>query len=246
MRHPERPPAVLLVEDEETIARFIRTALEDQGFRVAQAASGAAALRLAEADPPDVVLLDLGLPDMGGLDVLRRLRSWSAVPVIIISARGQEAEKIAGLDGGADDYLTKPFSIPELLARVRVATRHAERLHAREQVAVFASGGLRVDLAARRVWTGAGEVQLSPVRFDVLAVLVRNAGRVVTHRQLLREVWPGSDAGPESVRIYVHQLRHLLEANPARPRYLKTEPGVGYRLVVDEDRPEREESGARP
>lgn len=225
---------VLVVEDEARIRRFLRSSLEDADFRVEETALGQTALSLAGSQPPDIVLLDLGLPDMDGLEVLKRIREWSPVPVIIISARGQEADKIAGLDAGADDYLTKPFAVGELLARVRVALRHAAR-KGDEAPALYEVTGLKVDLALRRVWAAGAEVHLSPIQYKVLSVLVRNAGKVVTHKQLLREAWgEDSEAGPESVRIFVHQLRHKIEPNPVRPKFLKNEPGVGYRLLAED------------
>jgi two-component system KDP operon response regulator KdpE len=221
---------VLIVEDELAIVRFLRASLQEQRFHVFESTTGRGALELAVAKKPDVVLLDLGLPDMDGLDVLKRLRDWSSAPVIVLSARGQEQDKIAALDQGADDYLTKPFGVAELIARIRVALRHARRGGEGDEP-VFEHDGLKVDLAARRVWARKKEIHLSPMQYDVLAVLVRNAGRVVGQKQLIKEVWKDAgQASPESVRIFVHQLRHKLEADPVRPKHLKTEPGVGYRL----------------
>ena len=221
---------VLVVEDELAIVRFLRASLQEQRFQVFEAMTGRGALELAVSKKPDVVLLDLGLPDMDGLEVLKRLRDWSSAPVIVLSARGQEQDKIAALDRGADDYLTKPFGVAELSARIRVALRHARR-GGEKEAPIFEHDGLKVDLAARRVWARRKEIHLSPMQYDLLAVLVRNAGRVVGQRQLIKEVWKESgQASPESVRIFVHQLRHKLEADPVRPKHLKTEPGVGYRL----------------
>ncbi|MCX5795619.1 MAG: response regulator [Elusimicrobia bacterium] len=226
---------VLVVEDELPILRFLRSALQENGFRVIEATDGRSALESAAARKPDMVLLDLMLPDMDGIDVLKRLRQWTAAPVIILSARGQENDKIAGLDAGADDYLTKPFGVEELLARMRVAFRHAEQ-RPEDQPPVYEHEGLKVDLAARRVWVRKKEVRLSPLQYELLAVLVRNAGRVVVQKQLIREVWhEAGDASPESVRICVHQLRHRIEGDPVRPRHIKTEPGVGYRLEAPSD-----------
>ena len=224
-------PVLLVVEDELAIRRFLRTALRAQGYTLFEAATGTEALTLAARERPDLILLDLGLPDLDGLDVLGRLREWSTVPVIILSARGQEADKVRGLDAGADDYLAKPFGVPELLARLRVALRH------RSGTAdpVFTAGGLSVDLAAHRVTRDGSDIHLSPRQFRVLAVLVRHAGRVVTQQQLIREVWgEASDATSDSVRIAMHGLRHRLEPDPVRPRWLRTEPGIGYRLVGEE------------
>ena len=221
---------VLIVDDELPILRFLRASLTEAGFRVVEAANGGMALELAVSKKPDVILLDLGLPDMDGLDVLKRLRQWTEAPVIVLSARGEESDKIEGLDSGADDYLAKPFGVEELLARIRVALRHAE-LSGLEPEAVYEHEDLRIDLSLRRVWRGKKEVRLSPLQYRLLAVLVRSAGRVASHAQLLKEAW-GADgsATPESLRLIVHQLRHRIERDPVRPRHLKTEPGVGYRL----------------
>jgi len=180
------------------------------------------------------VLLDLGLPDMDGVDVARRLREWSRAPIIVLSARGQEKDKIEALDAGADDYLTKPFGVGELLARMRVGLRNAARRAAAGGEAIFATGDLRVDLGARRVFVASREVRLTRTEYRLLAALVQNAGKVMTHRQLLREVWgPGSVDQSHYVRLYMAQLRHKLEQDAARPRYLLTETGVGYRLLAD-------------
>lgn len=227
--------SILVVDDELSILRFLRPSLEAGGFKVLEASTGKAALELAAAGKPDVVLLDLGLPDMDGLDVLARLREWTAAPVIVVSARGRESDKIAGLDSGADDYLTKPFGVDELLARVRVALRHAERAGEGPEP-VYVHGDLRIDLPARRVWLGRKEARLSPHQYELLAALARSSGRVVGQRQLLKAIW-GSEAGatPEGLRILVHQLRHRIERDPVRPRHLKTEPGVGYRLEAPDD-----------
>ena len=225
---------VLIVEDEAAIVRFLRPALEGEGFRIVEASRGSQALELAAKCKPDVVLLDLGLPDMDGLEVLKGLRRWTAAPVIVLSARGQERDKIAGLDAGADDYLAKPFGVEELLARIRVALRHADRAGG-EPDPVYEHGDLKVDLARRKVWVGRKEARLSPFQFALLAVLVRNAGRVVSHAQLMKELWPGGDGTPESVRLLVHQIRHRLEREPVRPKHFKTEPGVGYRLEAEDE-----------
>ena len=228
MGEPEK--LVLVIEDELAIVRFLRASLQERRFKVLEAVNGKTALDLAATKKPDIILLDLGLPDMDGLEVLKRLRQWTSAPVIILSARGQEGDKILALDKGADDYLTKPFGVAELMARVRVALRHAER-SGKEEEPVFEHDGLKVDLAARRVWVRKKEMHLSPHQYDLLAVLVRNAGRVVSQKQLIKEVWKGSEeTTAESVRIFVHQLRHKIEPDPVRPKHLKTEPGVGYRL----------------
>jgi two-component system KDP operon response regulator KdpE len=187
----------------------------------------------ASTRAPDLILLDLGLPDVDGVEVTRRLRQWSATPIIVLSARGQENDKIDALDAGADDYLTKPFGTGELLARMRVALRNAART-SRDGDPVFTVDELRVDLGARRVFVGEAEVHLTRTEYNLLATLVKHAGRVLTHRQLLKEVWgPGAVGESHYVRVYMGQLRHKLERDPARPRYLLTETGVGYRLKVD-------------
>ncbi|MBZ5590293.1 MAG: response regulator [Acidobacteriia bacterium] len=224
-------PTVLLIEDDPQIRRFLRATLPAHGFRLIEAEAGERGLVEAATRNPEVVLLDLGLPDIDGLEVTRRLREWSAVPIVVLSARGLERDKVAALDAGADDYLTKPFGVEELLARLRVALRHASRAGGDVPGPVFAAGGLEVDLAARRVRTAGQEVHLTPTEFRLLAVLVKHAGKVVTQRQLLVEVWgPGAAGNAHYLRVQMHGLRHKLEKTPARPRYLITEPGVGYRL----------------
>ncbi|MBI5244433.1 MAG: response regulator [Elusimicrobia bacterium] len=230
----ERAKCILIVDDEKAIQRFLRASLEEAGFETVEASTGRAALDLSVVRRPDVVLLDLGLPDMDGLDVLKRLREWTSVPIIILSVRGEESDKIAGLDLGADDYLTKPFGVEELLARIRVVLRHVER--AREDAEpVYRHEDLRIDLVARRIWLGKKEVRLSPLQYTLLSSLVRNAGRVVSQRQLLKEIWPDGGNTPEALRILVHQTRHRIERDPVRPRHLKTEPAVGYRLEAPEE-----------
>jgi two-component system, OmpR family, KDP operon response regulator KdpE len=226
---------ILLVEDDPQIRRFLRAALPAHGFLLLEAESGAAGLTEAATRAPEVVLLDLGLPDIDGLEFIRRLREWSAMPVIVLSARGLERDKVAALDAGADDYLTKPFGVEELLARLRVALRHrAATGAAGAPASTFAVGDLSVDLAAHIVRVGGREVRLTPTEFRLLAVLVRHAGKVVTHRHLLVDVWgPGSAENTHYLRVQMHGLRHKLEETPARPRYLITEPGVGYRLRDD-------------
>jgi two-component system KDP operon response regulator KdpE len=224
---------ILVVEDEIQMRRFLRVALEGHGYRFSEATGGEEGLVQAATRNPDVVLLDLGLPDLDGLEVVRRLREWSDVPVIVISAREQEEDKVRALDGGADDYLTKPFGAEELLARIRVALRH-RRASEGEGDPVFVMGEVRVDQGRRQVTLGGREVHLTPLEYRLLAVLVRNAGRVMTHAHLLREVWGAAYAGQNHyLRVYMAQLRRKLEADPARPRYLINEPGVGYRLRTE-------------
>jgi two-component system KDP operon response regulator KdpE len=226
-------PLVLVVDDETGIRRFLKVALTARGFRVAEAGTAAEAVDAVASSRPDVVILDLGLPDRDGLDVTRDLREWTGVPIVVLSARDREADKVRALDLGADDYLTKPFGTEELLARLRVALRHAE-LRSAAQPPVFRCGGLAVDLAHRQVLVDGAEVHLTPIEYKLLAYLVLHAGKVLTHRQLLRAVW-GPEYGDENhyVRVYMAQLRHKIEAEPARPRYIRTEPGVGYRLVEE-------------
>jgi two-component system, OmpR family, KDP operon response regulator KdpE len=206
----ETDKTLLVIEDEPAILQFLRSSLDDAGWKTIEATTGRLGLNLAASKKPDVILLDLGLPDKDGLTVLKELRQWTSAPIIIISARGQEKDKITGLDAGADDYLTKPFSIAELKARLRVALRHAERGPG-DSPPLYEHEALKVDLVLRRVWLRNKEIHLSPVQYDVLAVLVRNAGRIVSQKQLMKEVWgESSEVTPESVRIFVHQLRKKL------------------------------------
>jgi len=225
-------PLILLIEDEPQMRRFLRVALEGSGYRYLEAATGQEGLALAVQHRPEAILLDLGLPDMDGLDLMTRLREWSRTPVIVISARGQETDKVGALDAGADDYLTKPFGTRELLARIRVALRHADPEAAEEPV--FVLGRWRVDLAKRQVLVEGREVHLTPLEYNLFTTLIHHAGKVVTHRQLLKEVWGGAaGAQPLYLRVYMTQLRHKLEEEPSRPKYLQTEPGVGYRLFIE-------------
>jgi len=219
---------VLVVDDEPAIRRFLRVSLSAHGYAVFEADSGQAALSAVVADRPDLIILDLGLPDLDGTEVARLLREWTRIPIIILSVRGQEADKIAALDAGADDYLTKPFGAGELLARMRVALRRASRSGVQP---IFTSGDLVVDLARRVVTVAGREVQLTPTEYDLLRVLVTDAGKVLTHRQLLRQVWGvGYDQEVHMLRVNISNLRRKIEPDPARPRYILTEPGVGYRL----------------
>jgi len=228
-------PTVLVIEDEPQIRRFLRATLPAHGYRLLEAETAHDGLTQAAMYQPELIILDLGLPDLDGLEVTRRLREWTTIPILVLSARGQETDKVVALDTGADDYLTKPFGIQELLARMRVALRHATHLTQEPGEPVFTIGELRVDLGHRRVYVANQEVHLTPIEYKLLTVLVRYAGRVVTQRQLLQEVWgPHQTSTTHYVRVYMGQLRHKLEANPARPRYLVTEPGVGYRLKTDD------------
>jgi len=227
-------PLILVVEDEPQMRRFLRGSLGTHGYRVVEATRAEEGLAQAAAQNPDVILLDLGLPDLDGLEVTKRLREWTSLPVIVISARGQDEDKVRALDAGADDYLTKPFSVAELLARIRVALRHASRGASGQEESSFEVGDLRVDFARRQVFVCSKEVHLTPTEYKLLGLLARHAGRVLTHRQLLKEVWgPHYVERTEYLRVFVGQLRQKLEATPARPRYLMNEPGVGYRLKVD-------------
>lgn len=228
-------PTVLVIEDEPQIRRFLRATLPAHGYRLLEAGTAQDGLTQAAMHQPELIILDLGLPDLDGLEVTRRLREWTTVPILVLSARGQETDKVVALDAGADDYLTKPFGTQELLARMRVALRHAAHLRQEPQEPVFTVGDLRVDLTHRHVDVANQEIHLTPIEYKLLTVLVRYAGRVVTQRQLLQEVWgPHQTSATHYVRVYMGQLRHKLEANPARPRYLVTEPGVGYRLKTDD------------
>ena len=226
-------PVVLIIEDEAQMRRFLRASLTSNGYQVVETDTAEAGLAQAAARNPELVLLDLGLPDQDGLVVTQRLREWAKTPIIVISARGREEDKIQALDAGADDYLTKPFGVGELLARIRVALRNAARGELGSSQ--FSVGPLKVDLVRRQVLVKGQEVHLTPIEYKLLATLVKHAGRVITHRQLLREVWgPNSSDQTQYLRVYMGQLRHKLEENPSRPQFLTTEPGVGYRLRVPE------------
>jgi len=226
-------PLVLVVEDERPIRTFLRATLESHAFRVAEVATGAEALAHAVADAPDVVILDLGLPDMDGVDVIGRLREWSQAPIVVLSARGAEQDKVDALDRGADDYLTKPFGVKELMARIRVALRNrARQASTAEEDTTFGVGDLAVDFAKRRVSLSGDLVHLTPIEYRLLTTLARHAGKVLTHRFHLREVWgPDHSDDARYVRVFVAQLRRKIEPDPSRPRYVLTEQGVGYRLV---------------
>ena len=229
----EPRPTILLVEDEPEIRRFMRATLGAEGYRVVESPSGRRGSIDAATHKPDLAIVDLGLPDFDGVEVIRRIRAWSPMPIIVLSARVHERSKIGALDAGADDYVTKPFAIGELLARIRAGLRHVVRAPSGGQVMAFEDA--TIDLEARRVTRGGKEIRLTPIEFRLLAALARHAGMVVTQRQLLTEVWGPTHADDTHyLRIYMKQLRDKLEADPIRPRHLLTETGVGYRLVVDE------------
>ncbi|HWI56318.1 MAG TPA: response regulator [Bacillota bacterium] len=224
-------PSVLIIDDELQIRRLLRICLEGNGYRVLEAATGQEGLTQAAQHPPDVVLLDLGLPDLDGVTLLKRLREWSRVPVVVLSVRDREEDKVAALDNGADDYVTKPFGTAELLARLRVAQRHV--LPTAESP-VFRLGDLEVDLAARTVKSKGLEVKLTATEYSLLRLFVRHAGKVLTHRQLLQEVWgPNYADQTQYLRVYIAHLREKLETDPAKPRLITTEPGIGYRLMAE-------------
>ncbi|MBX9610002.1 MAG: two-component system response regulator KdpE [Burkholderiales bacterium] len=230
-------PVAVVIEDEPQIRRFVRAALEAEGWQVFEADTAQRGLTEAGTRKPDLLVLDLGLPDSDGLDVIRDVRGWSVVPIVVLSARSDESDKIAALDAGADDYLTKPFGVGELLARVRANLRRPRAAAAgagAEASPLFRFGDVEVDRAARLVRKGGAEVHLTPIEYRLLTVLVANAGRVLTHRQLLREVWGPSHAEQSHyLRIYMGHLRQKLEPDPAQPRHFVTETAVGYRLLVD-------------
>jgi two-component system KDP operon response regulator KdpE len=225
---------VLVIEDEAPIRRFLKPALESHGFKVVEAVTAQEGLSLASSHQPNVILLDLGLPDMDGLEVIKHLREWTDIPIIVLTAREKEKDKIQGLDAGADDYLTKPFDIGELMARIRVAMRHLERVKQGEKEPVFETKDFKVDLSSRIVTIGGTEVHLTPHEYDLLALLVRYAGKVVTQKQMLKEIWgPAANDQTQYLRLYIHQLRQKIEPDSNRPKYIVTEPGIGYRLKYE-------------
>ncbi len=225
----ELKPTVLVVDDELQMRRLLRVCLEGNGYNVHEAVSGQEALTELAQRKPEIVVLDLGLPDMDGVTVLKRLREWSKVPVVVLSVRDREEDKIAALDHGADDYVTKPFATGELLARLRVAQRHA--VPATEE-SVFRSGNLEVDFTGRLVKLGGTEIKLTATEYSLLRMLVRHAGKVLTHRQILREVWgPNYEEQTHYLRVYIAHLREKLEVDPSKPKLISTEPGVGYRFL---------------
>ncbi|MBK8034135.1 MAG: response regulator [Anaerolineae bacterium] len=236
MSSPDALPGalILLIEDDTQIRRFLRTTLTNSGYRLLEATSGQEGMRLVSTQHPDLIILDLGLPDVDGLDVTEQLRQWTSTPIIVLSARDKEGDKVQALDRGADDYLTKPFGTEELLARLRVSLRHRQQTLYVE-TPVFSFANVRIDLEHRQVYVAEAEVHLTPIEYKLLTILVRYAGKVVTQKQLLKEIWgPTYEKETHYLRIYMGQLRHKLEADPAQPRWLITEPGVGYRLKVDE------------
>jgi len=224
---------IIVIEDEAQIRRFLRTTLASEGYQVIEAETGKQGLTEAETHKPDLIILDLGLPDMDGVEVVKGVRSWSSVPIIILSARSQEGDKISALDAGADDYLVKPFGVGELLARIRVALRHVSSAANGEEEGVFSVDELKVDMIHRKVTVSGTEVHLTPIEYRLLTVLIKHAGKVLTHRLLLKEVWgPNYVERAHYLRVYMGILRHKLEKEPARPRFLLTEVGVGYRLAA--------------
>jgi two-component system KDP operon response regulator KdpE len=229
------PAHILVIDDDMSIRRLLRSSLRERGYRVSVAATGEEGLDLAASDPVAVVILDLGLPDMDGGEVCRQLRSWNNMPIIVLSARDQEMEKVRALDLGADDYLTKPFSTHELLARIRVALRHADLRQV--SLAQIVVGDLRIDLARRQVTRGSDDVRLTPTEYELLTALATQSGRVLTHSWLLQHIWgPGYEENVQNLHVFISQLRRKIEPAPARPRYILTEPGIGYRFAAPDDR----------
>ena len=229
---PKGGVRVLVIDDEQGIRRFLRTCLTAQGYEIFEAATGQEGLQLVPISRPDLIILDLGLPDLDGVDVTRALREWTQTPILILSVRQQESDKVAALDAGADDYLTKPFGVGELLARIRAALR---RTNGTDTGGIFVTGALHVDLARRIVRVNSEKVQLTPTEYDLLKVLIRHSDKVLTHRQVIREVWGGACYEDEMhlLRVNISNLRRKLEPDSARPRYILTEPGVGYRLRTE-------------
>lgn len=226
-------PVIVVIEDDQPIRRFLRTSLSTQGFAVYEADSGKQGIIEAGVRKPDLLILDLGLPDIDGVEVIRAVRAWSELPIIVLSARNAEQQKIDALDAGADDYLTKPFGFGELLARIRVAMRHSTRSYDQANSEIFETANLRMDLLNRVVTIDGNEVHLTPIQYRLLGVLVKHAGKVLTHQQILKEVWgPSYKENAHYLRIYMSQLRQKLEADPTRPKFLLTESGVGYRLKI--------------
>ncbi len=227
-------PLILIVEDDTQIQRFLRATLTSHGYQVIEVTTGQEGIKQVGIHHPDLLILDLGLPDVDGVDLTKQLREWSDTPIIVVSARERERDKVAALDAGADDYLTKPFGTEELLARIRVALRHAIQAAQGEDNPIFAVGDLKVDLAHRQVYIENESVHLTPIEYKLLTTLIHYAGKVVTGHQLLKEVWgPAYTTESQYLRLYMAKLRHKLEKDPTEPRYLLTEPGVGYRLAAE-------------
>lgn len=226
---------ILIVEDEQAIRRLLKASLSSEGYSVSEAATGREGLSTATSQPPDVVILDLGLPDMDGQEVLQRLREWCSAPVIVLTARDQESQKVQALDHGADDYMTKPFGMGELFARIRTALRHSH--HVGPEATTITLGDIRVDLAARLVYRRDQEIHLTPLEYKLFVTMLKHMGKVLTHRFLLREVWGPHDSQENHyLRVFVASLRRKLEADPSRPKHILTEQGVGYRLMDDRPR----------
>ena len=226
-------PVIVVIEDDPAIRLFLRKGLGAHGFKVFEAELGRQGIVEAGIRKPDLIILDLGLPDMEGVDVIKSIREWSTMPIIILSARSAEQHKIEALDAGADDYLTKPFGLGELLARIRVEMRHSVSSPAQDQSGIFMTGAMKVDLLKRQVVVGDRDVHLTPIQYRLLSVLIKNAGKVLTHQYILKEVWgPSYKDNSHYLRIYMSQLRQKLETDPTQPQYLLTESGVGYRLKV--------------
>lgn len=226
-------PDILVVEDDNAVANLIAATLETQDYRYKRANTGAGAVIEALSSKPDVVLLDLGLPDMDGVDVIRKIRSWSNMPIIVVSARSEDFDKVAALDAGADDYLTKPFSVDELLARLRVALRRVrcDSLRLGEESSVYENGGLKIDYAAGCAYLSGEEIHLTPIEYKLLCLLARNTGKVLTHNYILKEVWGGTAASDvPSLRVFMATLRKKLEKDPAHPQFIQTHIGIGYRM----------------
>ena len=227
-------PVIILIEDEPEIRRFLRATLVRHGYRLFEAITGQEGLQAAETRQPDLIILDLGLPDVDGLEVIRRLREWTQVPILVLSARGQEAEKVAALDAGADDYVSKPFGVSELLARMRVSLRRSERIGRDADEQTFNADDLQVDFVHRRVLVKGQDIHLTPIEYRLLTTLARHAGKVLTRNQLLKEVWGRAYTDQAHyLHVYMAHLRRKIEVNPAQPRYILTEPGVGYRLIAE-------------
>ena len=226
---------IVVIEDELPIRRFLKTSIEAQDYQFLEAKTGKEGLEIIRDNKPDVILLDLGLPDIDGIHVIKNLRTWTTIPIIILSARDQDSDKVKALDAGADDYLSKPFSVIELHARIRVALRHSQQAF-EDESPIFRFGSFIVDLVNREVLLNNNKVALTPIQYDILATLISRTNKIVTHKELLRIVWGDNHTEDvEYLRIYIHQLRHKLEKNPAQPTYLKTEPGIGYRFICEVD-----------